>query len=83
MNMPDSCFTLRVAVKTLGEEPVAGLEPNAGFQVGVVRVTINQKGRYLILKADNFATELLIRLDEVLSGIPDPLVLKVAAHTLG
>lgn len=56
--MPDSCFTLRVAVKTLGEEPVAGLEPNAGFQVGVVRVTINQKGRYLILKADNFATEL-------------------------
>lgn len=58
MEMPDLCFTLRVAVKTLGEDPVAGLEPNSGFQVGVVRVAINQKGRYLILKAGNFATEL-------------------------
>lgn len=56
-NVSDQHFTLRTAVKTLSEEPIAGLEPGAGFQAGSVRVSINQHGRYLVLKASDFASE--------------------------
>lgn len=55
--MADRRFTLRVAVKTLGEEPVAGLEAGCSFNIGMVCVTLDHRGRYLVLKAGDFATE--------------------------
>lgn len=55
--MSDVRFTLRISVKTLGEKPVTELVPDAGIQVGCIRVLINQRGRYLVLQARDFATE--------------------------
>lgn len=54
--MPNQGFTLRVAVKTLDEEPFAGLKSESVFQVGSVRVSITQHSGYLILKAGDFVT---------------------------
>lgn len=50
-------FTLRVSVKTLGEAPVVGLESEQAIDIGLIRVRVKQRERFLILSAGDFASE--------------------------
>jgi hypothetical protein len=50
-------YTLRVSVKTLGEGPVNGLESEPTIEVGKTRLTVKQRGRFLILLARDFPSE--------------------------
>ncbi len=50
-------YTLRVSVKILGKAPISGLESEPSIDVDEVRVTVKQRGRFLVLSANSFATE--------------------------
>lgn len=50
-------YTLRVSVKTLGEAPVNGLESEPTIEIGKTRLTVKQRGRFLILMARDFPSE--------------------------
>ncbi|MFN7664079.1 MAG: hypothetical protein ACK520_16275 [Inhella sp.] len=50
-------YTLRVSVKVRGESPIGGLEDEPTIDVGGVHVVVQQRGRFLVLRAANFNTE--------------------------
>lgn len=50
-------YTLRVSVRTLGKMPVAGLESEPTIDVCHARVTVKQRGQFLVLSAGDFASE--------------------------
>lgn len=51
-------YILRLAVKTLGEKPILGLESEPAVSRGAVSVKVKQRGRYLVLQAEGFYSEL-------------------------
>ncbi|MCO5105344.1 MAG: hypothetical protein M9919_15215 [Burkholderiaceae bacterium] len=55
--MPASRYTLRVSVKTLGKEPISGLDSEPSIAIGLIRVTVKQRERHLVLQACDFDSE--------------------------
>lgn len=50
-------YTLRLSVKTLGQDPVSGLTVEPTFTFGSIRVTAKRRGAYFLLQASDFASE--------------------------
>ncbi len=55
--MPASRYTLRVSVKTLGKEPISGLDSEPSIGIGSIRITVKQRASHLVLQAGDFDSE--------------------------
>ncbi len=55
--MSASRYTLRVSVKTLGKEPISGLDSEPTIAIGSIRISVKQRERYLVLQAGDFYSE--------------------------
>lgn len=50
-------YTLRVSVRPLGTAPINGIESEPTIYIGPIRVTVKQRGPYLVLQVGDFDSE--------------------------
>ena len=55
--MTTSRYTLRLSVRPLGKAPIDGLESEPVIAIGRLKVTLKQRGAFLVFQADDFASE--------------------------